>query len=259
MKFWNLKKKNKIVLDCYTFDKQTYDLFPINNSINSMPNWWKDLNPRFNGDRYNDVPTMKSCSAVNGFLTRGVTIPMWTDASLGVAKVKSMYGEQYSIVSEFANQTTSCSIHEKKQLSESFLPESDFLNFKINAPWVFKTDEEIDWMWSQPTYHYSHPDIFTVLPGIIEFKYNHNVFLNISIRKALGAEPVLLNLEGGDPMVNLVPLSDRQIEVKNHLVTKAEWDKIYTETNPLFFKGNYKKIIKLRKEKEKKCPFGFGN
>jgi hypothetical protein len=258
MSFWNRTNSNKVVLHCYTYDKQTYDLFPIDKSINYMPGWWKDLNPRYEQGRYNDFPTMKSCSSVNGFLTRGVTIPMWTDASLGVAVVKNMYGDQLSLISEFANQTTKCQIHEQKQISEEFLPEQDFINFKIHAPWVFKTDEELDWVWTQPTYNYTHPDIFTVLPGIIEFKHNHNVFLNISMRKMLGTNPLLLNLDGGDPVVNLIPMSNKSIEVKNHLVSKDEWDKIYSETNPLFFKGNYKKIIKIKKEKEKKCPFGFG-
>jgi hypothetical protein len=252
--------KKKSTLHCYTYNKQVYDLFPVSKTINHMPKWWKNLETHFKHEaRFNGLPTMKSCSAVNKFLTKGITIPMWTDASLGVAKVDGAYGEQYQIISEFGDgPQTNCEVHRPEQMSTDFLPEAEYINFKIHTPWVFETDDEIEWVWTQPTYNFSHPDIFTILPGVIEFKYNHNVFLNLSMRKSLGGEALMLNLDAGDPMVNLIPLTDKPVDVKLHLVSKEQWFEKFSETNHVFFKGNYKKLIKLRKEKESKCPFGFG-
>jgi len=253
-------KKKKIILNCYTYNQQTYDFFPISKSTKHLPSWWKQMGPTFNTPaRFTGWPTIKSCHSVNAFLKRGVTIPLWTDALLGVAKVDTPAGPQHRIITEFGDQVqTKCGVHGSMQMSQEFLPEHNYTHLKLETPWLFESDDDTEWLWTHPVYNNNELDQFTTLPGIIEFKYNHVVNINLTMRKEWNGEPLLLNLEAGKPMVNLIPMSNRQVEVRNHLVSKDEWNEIKDRNTHIFFRGNYNKFVKLNKEKETKCPFGFG-
>ena len=69
-------------------------------------------------------------------------------------------------------------------------------------------------------------------------------------------------VNAGQPMVHSIPLSDRELDIKNHLISNDEFDKrLMKFTSTFSFQKRYlqsKKIIENREKEEKKCPFGFG-
>jgi hypothetical protein len=54
------------------------------------------------------------------------------------------------------------------------------------------------------------------------------------------------------PLVNIFPLSENRIQIKNHLVDEAEMKKI---SHPATLRGMYP-LFDIKK-KAKRCPFGF--
>ena len=52
------------------------------------------------------------------------------------------------------------------------------------------------------------------------------------------------------PLVHLIPLTEKKVVVKNHIVSNQEYRQIQNKYKKVFFTNNYKKI--------KKCPFHKG-
>jgi len=255
-------KKSTIYLDCYTTQTHVYDLFKIESAKKHVPDWFRELPNTFDDPRsIIPIPTAKTCSGIASFFRTGFIIPLWSDAKLGYAPIPNGYTTTIQPVTQFSDQLTKCQIHEQKQIGKDFMPDNLYAHFKIFSPWVFECSENIDWLWLQPTYNFKEPDSITVLPGVLDFKYNSNVFINFSIRKTSPSNsPNLLSLEAGQPLVHLVPITDKEVIVRNHIVTVDQWNKISQKNNRVFFSNNHNKKRKLLQEQEvlkSKCPFGF--
>jgi hypothetical protein len=68
-------------------------------------------------------------------------------------------------------------------------------------------------------------------------------------------------------MIHIIPLTERDVEYKCHLIEKKEWDSV--KERPKFFSGMASLLQNTRYDRErkaadelnkqeKKCPFGFG-
>lgn len=256
-------KKKPIYLDCYTTFNHVYDMFKVDSAKKFVPSWFKDLPSTFTDPRsINPIPTAKTCVGISSFFRNGFIIPLWTDANLGYATVSNGYTNNIQLVTQFSDGFTKGQVHEQKQIGNEFMPEETYTHFKIFSPWVFECSEDIDWLWSQPTYNFKYPDQLIILPGALEFKYNSNVFINCSIRKLNETRtPTMLQLEAGQPLVHLIPITDREVVVRNHLVNLEEWNRISQKNNRAFFFNNHNKkrnFLKKQEENKNKCPFGFG-
>jgi hypothetical protein len=87
------------------------------------------------------------------------------------------------------------------------------------------------------------------------------VFINFAMRQSdRDGTPNLLPIEAGEPLVQLIPLTEREVIVRNHLVDKDRWQQIYEKNNHAFFFNNHNKkrnLLKRQEESQSKCPFGF--
>jgi hypothetical protein len=255
-------KKKSIELNCYTSYNHVYDMFKIESAKKHIPDWFKELPSTFTDPRsVNPIPTVKTCVGIASYFRNGFIIPMWTDAQIGYVQANNGYTNTTQFVTQFSDGATKCQVHEQKQIGNNFMPDQTYANFKIFSPWVFDCDEDIDWLWTQPAYNFKYPDELILLPGALEFKYNSNVFINLGMRKLNeNKEPKCINIEAGQPLVHLIPLTDRKVIVKNHLVSNEEWNRIFQKNNRAFFFNNHNKKRNILKNKEltnSKCPFGF--
>jgi hypothetical protein len=57
--------------------------------------------------------------------------------------------------------------------------------------------------------------------------------------------------------VNIIPLSERPIKIKTHVVDQKEYLKIYSVNIRVKFNGHYNYFRSMMQKKEKKCPLGF--
>lgn len=64
----------------------------------------------------------------------------------------------------------------------------------------------------------------------------------------------------GHPMVQFVPLSEKQVVVHNHCVTEAEMNtKRYNIVGTTMGWRRTFSLVKRNEERKGKCPFGFGD
>lgn len=237
--------QKKIVLDCFTNRPSVIKLSPISPAIMHTPNWWKVLpnsyrpkNTPFDFDR----ATMKSCDGMIDYYKESVVIPMWSDLAISIDKNNKKYHWQFS------DGISNVGSHAVEQ-SSGFL--SSYFSLKLISPWLFKTKEDIKWVWSHPVYNYEKSNDVVSLPAIVSYRYQtaNHIHLFISFEKNQ-----TIIIPHGQPMVFMTPMTDRKVEVVRHLVSDAEYIKIHGNSEKISFKNKYKKIIASAKQFEK-CPF----
>jgi hypothetical protein len=104
-------------------------------------------------------------------------------------------------------------------------------------------------MWSQEDYN------FRVVPGVVDYRLNG--FTNVNIM--IPIENNEYTVPAGVPLVHIIPLSDKRLKIKNHLISKQEYDMMSNHSTS-FYEGwkSVKKLIRKNDTRETKCPFGFG-
>ena len=240
--FWF--KKPKIVIDCFTNSETIITTSPIDFAIKYAPDWWLNLPNSFEMDgTFWPSPTMKGCTGFTEYYRKSIAIPLWCDLALAV-KDNELYWQ-------FADQSTN-SINHPPQQYGNFWPTDEYRHLKIDTPWIFRTKENIDWVWTSPSYNMKDLDKFTILPGITNFSYvgtpNINMMFNLKNERKL-------ILPVNHVLVHLTPMTERKIEIKRHLLDSKEYEKMNNDIHPkISFSGVYGKTKKL-KEKHKKCPF----
>jgi len=248
-------KRKQIVLDAFTMSTAVYEYYPIEKSIKFLPEWWKSLPKSYsmlapNGVEF-DVSTMKRCSGFIDYYSSGIVLPLWTDVNLKVTEDSWLYQFSFDWSEGMENLKEKIQSHDSKQFGNAF---DGYLHLKLSTPWVFKESKGIKFHFSQPTWnnmdniHRMH-----TLPGVVDFKYQHTTAVNFVVPNT----PDVFKLEAGYPLVYLVPLSEEDIVVKNHHVSKEEYNKIFLRGAPTSFQKIYSKHKSISRAKESKCPFGF--
>jgi len=87
-----------------------------------------------------------------------------------------------------------------------------------------------------------HWDDINILPGILNFKEQHNAHINMFIKKDRRVE-----LKHNTPLIQCVPLSGSKLEIKNILVTDQEYKHLKQSGYGFSFTGLYKNRLKLIK------------
>jgi len=165
--------KKKLVLDCFTFNELILQTAPIASAAKHIPDWWRKLpNGVPHPDGFFPVATMKNCIGMVDYYRHSVAMPIWTDLKIKVD------GENYFW--QFSDFTTTAHVHEIGKQATGFCPSHGHI--KILSPWHIKTKEDVNWVWSQPTYSFEE-SLFDlkVLPGMFNFYFQHSSNINILV------------------------------------------------------------------------------
>lgn len=233
-------KPKVIHLDCFITRPDVNEFFPVDYANKFFPEWWKKL-PKDTG---RNQTTMKLCNGFNNLYTRGIIIPLWTSMIIDIKKDLII----------FSDMTTKSDTHDYSQM-QGYIDPSKYRHFKIVNPWYFKCKEEIYFSFQQPLWSFSDLSDIFVSPGVVDYKYqngtNINFFMNLENPK--------IELEAGQPMAHIIPLSERKLKIHRHVVSNHEMDKVVINNTQPFFRNKYakRKLMIDKKESEKKCPFGF--
>ena len=233
--------QKKIVLDCFTSRSYAIEYAPINYAIKNIPDWWKSL-PSSYRDGHQPKLTMKSCVGMVDYYVRSVAILLWCDLSIIVNADKS-----YSW--NFSDNTTKAQIHPMDTQATNFL--SNYGHMKILSPWLFRSEKNVDWVWSHPSYNYSNSNNVVSLPGISNFYHQHSTNINMMIH--LNQEKSFL-IPYGEPLALLTPMSDRKVEIVRHLVSEQEYFNLYQKGSVITFVDKYKNMLKS-KDQFSSCPY----
>ena len=243
-------KPKTIQLDCFTTRPDVHDFYPVNYTNKFYPNWWKKM-PKLITNPKNPwgSATLKACTGLNNFYSTGLTIPLWSDLFLD-------FLSDGNVAWQFADYTTLVNPHPPSQM-EGYIDLRKYYHLKINSPWAFRCKEDVNFAWTQNTWSFDEPDNIIIPPAIIDYKYQRGVNINFFGRRTKINSNFII--KAGQPMVNIIPLSERKLKIHTHLVDNFEYSKITSVSGSFSFHSNYpliKQLIK-NKEKEKKCPLGF--
>ena len=224
--------KKKIYIDFITTSQIAYDYNPIKKSIHFLPDWFKKLPKEYMNDFF-PTSTLKRCPGIVDLYKKGMIMPLWSDLAL---KTES---NPTDMRYQFADQESKIEFHDPRQRG-AYLPSDKYINFKIISPWLAETKENISWLLAPCTWNYN-PFNFHIVKGVINFKYVQF----IQVQSFIPFTDSSFIIEQGTPLLQIIPLSDREVEIKTHLVDHNDFEK-RKKSNIISFTNSYKKALKKR-------------
>jgi hypothetical protein len=110
-------------------------------------------------------------------------------------------------------------------------------------------------MFIEPTYTMANPNIFTVIPGVLNFKYQN--YANINLMTEI-ANPMQkqIHISAGEPLAHIIPLTEDNVELRVHKLSKEDFNSLNESTSAYKWYGTY---FDRKKNIEKKCPYNKEN
>jgi hypothetical protein len=247
-------KKSEIIVDCFTSNEIVYNNFKIDKAREFIPNWWKQL-PVNQKIRVNNDPNskltinqrnLKQCNGFIDLFTEGFIFPFWLDIQIEMLDDGKFYISGHSVPTVNIDVAT----HGRDQTGTSIYKECG--QIKLTSPWFLEEKTGVKFSWNQCMWNNtSYLGDMHILPGVMDFKTQKTTNVNAFIKKGS-----IVRLDAGDPLVHLIPLSDKKITIQHHLLTQQEY---FTKFNSEAFAGDYKNVKQSKNFREKsRCPFGFG-
>lgn len=236
-------KRSTITLDCFTSREGVITSTPITPAIRHIPDWWKDLPKEFvMPPDVSPLATMRTCSGMVEFYSNAIAIPLWSEMAVEVFDGTYRW--------QFADRVTEATVHSALQRG-SYLPETNYGHIKIHSPWLLSTNESVNWVWTHPTYSFDKPEEFVVLPGVNNFSKQSASNINIMVPLHTNRR---FTIPANQDMVHMIPMSDKKVKVKRHLVSEEEFKSRLSRDDITSFINKYKTNQQLRKMYSD-CPF----
>jgi len=236
-----------LVLHCIVSEEfsHVYDYAPVQPANLFFPQWWRQLaKSRVDWTAGNLTQNIKSCQGIQDHYAHGAVIPMWTEMSV------SMNG-QGGVTNQFSDMITT-----NDYQGPDFRGGIHYnrINMKIATPWRMMSDRDVYWHFLPVYWDLAEPEPWEVCPGTLEFYYQHSVNVNLMIDNVAGS----INIQHLQPLVHLVPLSERRLKIKNEMVSAGEFNRLANRTRALSFLNKYKTIRRVvRDQDSKSCPFSW--
>jgi hypothetical protein len=224
--FKHILRKKKIILDCFTTESQVFDYCKIKSGKQQLPDWWKNTpkdSPPTSGQDGQDwnVPSIRACKGIKDYYDTSIMFPLWTDFSLELLHDGSENLYRWNSVDPKFD--TNGSHH--KVGTENFC-KSDGFTLKFTSPWLFKCNSDVNFLMSQPTWHdRALTDNLVVLPGVLNFKYQHGTNINFFLRNYTHSRTI--NIPAFTPLAMFHPLTEDKVVVQNHLIDESEEKRLY--------------------------------
>ena len=258
-----LFKPKPIVLDCFTIDPFAYEYAKIAPATENYPEWWKSIPPTYpsrkkylNGETHYN-PTIKSCRGLTSLYKESFVIPMWAHLEMEIQQEEFRWGLNTD-VDYFDRQWITS--HPPQQYN-GWVDNDKYMHVKILSPWWVRTKSDTNFAFVDPVWNRSNINSYTVLPGLMDFKYQNTTNVNIMIEKR--DEYHRVDIKPGDPLVQIIPLTEHKVTLKHHLVTKDEITRyapdlrLNTHLLPKLYSYKKKMVSDHEARKKGKCPFGF--
>lgn len=241
-------KKQQFVVDCFTDDIVAYEKYPIAHAKNFYPEWLKKTSSSYQSVTKNylnvEMSTIKRCPGLLDTYKSGFIIPMWSDLIFE----STTNGFSY----QFADNKSFIESHAKEQW-QTFADPLLFNHIKMRTPWLIKSNKNIDCNFAYPFWNHSlHTDYFFP-SAIINYKYQRSTNINMFIHAQSK-----FTLNAGQPIVHVMPLTEKELVIKTHLISTVEMHQMHNQAKSNTFNLQYLKHMKFMENKEKKCPFNFG-
>ena len=204
-----------LILNCYTMDERVYNNAKINYATKFMPSWFKKTPNEVKLQDGSMVGSIKNCHGLTEMYRTAIVIPCWTEFKLDILHKEDEDVYRWTT----AKRDFKVDPHPQEQYQK--FAGKDGTSIKLVSPWKFQCDEDVNFLWHQPTWNMRDIlDKLTLLPATVDFYTQHATEINyFLVRRDFQRKVVLKALE---PLVMLQAMDARKVEIKNHLVTQAE-------------------------------------
>jgi hypothetical protein len=238
-----LFKKPKLVIDCFTDRPDVFNFSKIDYAHKFYPEWWKQTPKSYTRGFYK-MATLKKCRGIIDAYKYGAMVPLWSDLALNV-KDK---GYEW----QFSDFKTKIKIHPSAEWG-TYVDPNNYEHLKILSPWYINCKSDTKFYWTIPFWNHAIDIPYHVVPGMLEFKYNHAVNINMMINLQ---KDFTHTIRAYTPMAHMIPVSDKELVIKHHLISENELNNLFNNTTFTF--TNRYQIHKNNMDKqESKCPFNF--
>jgi hypothetical protein len=237
-----LFKKSKLVLDLIISEEniQTYNLFPAVETRRITPSWFKTC-PKsgFNWFKFEPELTVRGCPGILNYINSGFVTPLWSDVNIRTSPEQI---EWYAA----GQRPNFFQYHETLIQSPGFYNDQFILN-TIN-PWkIKKRKQNIKIMSVVAQYHHTKSLPYIPIQGITDTEMNRDLNFFIAFLRTNAT----YELKAGDIFIQYIPLSDKKVSIKNHVVSTQEFRKLFEEQQSISFYMSGLKKLNIIKSKEK--------
>jgi hypothetical protein len=210
-----LIKKRKVVLDLFTCQPRAFEFAKPKVATQFFPEWWKELKAHIPDNEVELKPTMKRCMGFVDHYKHGIILPMWTDFRVEIGEIGTEY--HYGLTSD---GYTPIIQHSVKQRG-TFAPADKYCSLKFESPWAARCKEDVYFKWEQPTWNMNNLTAYVVLPATVEFVYANAINVHVMFPRSTTRD--IRQISFGTPLVHLTPLTEREIDLRYHMVTPTEY------------------------------------
>lgn len=239
--------KKPITLHFYTYMQHAYDHAKPKPSGYFMPQWWKTLDrtPRklasLEGDSKEKV-NMRNCYGMTSMYQHGLIIPMWCDFQVDIGEIGLDFTYWVS-----ADGQTMVDNHPPSQHNSFWHPDK-YAHLKLVSPWFAVCDEVVPFFWLDCGWNRNTQDEYSIPQAIVEYKYQGTTNVNVLFHRK--PQKYSCFIRHGEPLVQIVPLSDRPLKIKTHLVSEPEFARLKAKTlSHVTFTNTYKYIRQLKENR----------
>ena len=231
MTWFNFLKK-PIVLHCYTNRADVFNYAPVKKSNEFIPDWWKAVPKTVdNPDSLFSGRTIKTCVGFTDLYSAGFMVPMWSDFAIKVGPI----GDSFYFW-EYADGQSKAVEHPQTQRGDAY-PTTHYQHLKLISPWAFSCDEDVRFLLTGPTWNIANPE-------------------NVNTLFIKQETPFRYDIAVGDPLLHIIPLTERKIVLERHLVDDTTFKNIDAVGGGNIRNINKYKFIKKTMQK-RGCPFHF--
>jgi hypothetical protein len=166
---------------------------------------------------------------------------MWADLTL-VTNPDGTWSHLYSAVEYMPNIVG----HEEHTHGGAL---NGYIALKILTPWLMEEKSGIKFNITSPVWNnLDKLNMFTTLPGTVDFKYQNTVN-NIMVISRRRNE---ITWQCGEPFLHIMPLTEKEVNVVCHVVDKQEYDDRYLAK---MYRSSF---ISTYQKSKARCPFHRG-
>jgi hypothetical protein len=202
---------------------------------------------------------MKHCRGFIDLYKDSIIIPFWGKLKIDISDNIRKNVKWEGNYETYTNQPIQ--IH--NELEYKGFTNNCYQQMKIISPWKCKTNKYVKFILTDPLYNRTDLNEYSVLPGIVDFKYQTSTHVNIMTEYKNDDRFIIF--DPLTPMAMLTPISEKDIIIKTHLIDVSEYknlDKLHrliAQFDPLKKYSKTKMFLTEHENRNKpKCPFGFG-
>jgi hypothetical protein len=233
-----LFKRKTIHLDCFTKHPYVYDYAPIRHASHFIPEWWRQLPKDVGRDGLHDKLNMKACAGFVDLYKVGVMLPMWSDLRIAMTP-------NGNVAYQYSDTKSSAGFHHPDQRGD-FASEDQYINLKLTSPWLFRSKEDISWIMIPAMYANNDPGRYITCIGALNFKHQSGSNVNLLLPKK--DVETTIEIQHGEPIAHVVPMSDKKVKVHNHLVDETEFERLSADWAQISFSRSYWKRKRIKEK-----------